>query len=61
MPISITPMAQKGADHEGPGLVIRQWAIIPVICAIMIAVHLVDLVLGGSLKNLFDCDSALVA
>jgi membrane associated rhomboid family serine protease len=44
--------SQKGADHEGLGLMIRQWAIIPMICAIMIAVHLVDLVLGGSLKNL---------
>lgn len=31
---------------------IRRLVIIPVICAIMIAIHLVDLVLGGFLKNL---------
>ena len=30
---------------------IRQWAIIPAICAIMVAIHLVDLVLGGFLKS----------
>ncbi len=30
---------------------IRQWSIIPAICAIMVGVHLVDIVFGGALKD----------